>query len=555
MNEQRNLIIFVLFFIGVMWAWDYFYAPNVPVPVEQAQQQPAQPQVAQPSAPTAVISRDQALTLNQRLTVKSDTLQGSINLQGARIDDLRLLKYKETTDADSKTIALLHPAQSSSPYFAQFGWVSNDKSIAVPDNNAQWQADKASLSPGETATLTWENATGQRFEQRITLDDQYVFTVTQRVYNDGAQALTFFPYARLTRTNVPETSGNYILHEGPLGVLNGKLVEHKYDDLNDAGEIRSKSNGGWAGITDKYWLAAFIPGSKLSYDYFFQNIHTGPQDTYLTGYYGQPVVISPGQSSEVTDNFFAGPKVLDMLDAYEAKLNTEHFDLAVDFGWFYFITKPFFQALTAMHEWFGNFGIGILLLTVLLKLLFFPLANKSYRSMARMKKLQPKMEKLKERYKDDKLKMNQELMNLYKKEKVNPMAGCLPIVIQIPVFFALYKVLFISIEMRHAPFYGWIHDLSAPDPTSIFNLFGVIPWDPPSMLMIGVWPIIMGLTMFIQQKLNPTPSDPVQEKMFMIMPVMLTFLLSNFAAGLVIYWAWNNVLSIIQQWAIMKSSK
>ncbi|MEP2334785.1 membrane protein insertase YidC, partial [Marinobacter sp.] len=400
--------------------------------------------------------------------------------------------------------------------------------------------------------LTWDNGAGLVFERTYAIDNQFMFSVTQKVRNSSGASVTLFPYGLLSRGGTPETAGFYILHEGPLGVFDETLNEVDYDDLQDDGDVEVAATGGWIGITDKYWLAALVPAQDEAVKYRFMHMIRQQDDRYQTDYLGSARAIPAGGVVESEVHLFAGAKEVKLLDKYEAEYGIANFDLAVDFGWFYFLTKPFFYALSWLHGVVGNFGIAILVFTVAVKAVFYPLANKSYKSMAKMRELTPKMQTLREQYSDDKQRLNQEMMALYKNEKVNPASGCLPIIVQIPVFFALYKVLFVSIEMRHAPFYGWVHDLSAPDPTTLFNLFGLIPWTPPAFIpMIGVWPILMGLTMFLQQRLNPQPADPIQAKVFMFLPIFFTFLLANFPAGLVIYWAWNNLLSIAQQRLIM----
>jgi YidC/Oxa1 family membrane protein insertase len=386
----------------------------------------------------------------------------------------------------------------------------------------------------------------------VAVDENYMFTVTQRVENTGGEAVTLHPYALVSRHGTPQTSGFFILHEGPIGVFDNTLREVDYDELREEGVISQATTGGWIGITDKYWLAAVIPDQNDPVEARFVHQRSDNIDIYQTDFTGGAVAIGPGETVESTSRIFAGAKRAQLLDHYAQTYNIAHFDRAIDFGWFYFLTKPLFYFLIYIQRYVGNFGIAILVLTVVIKLLFFPLANKSYKAMSQMRRLQPEMLKLRERFGDDKMRLNQEMMALYKREKVSPASGCLPMLIQIPVFFALYKVLFVTIEMRHAPFFGWINDLSAPDPTSIFNLFGLIPVDLPQFLIIGAWPLIMGVTMYLQQKLNPQPPDPMQAKIFMMLPVIFTFMLAQFPAGLVIYWTWNNVLSIIQQWVIMR---
>lgn len=563
MNDQKNLLLFVVFFLGVMTAWNHFYqTPRTEKLLTQARESGPQDSLSipHPSLPdpasleTQIKTREEIISETSRIKIDTTKLKGSINLKGARFDDLILKDYHETINPKSPEIVVLAPEQTKAPYFAEFGWASNSPSVKLPNGETLWQADATDPLGAQDRILTWDNGEGLKFEQKIHLDANYLFTVSHAVTNHTSQPLKLFPYGRITRRGAPKTAGFFILHEGPIGFLNNHLEEFKYDDLKEKKEIKFSSEGGWIGLTDKYWLSALIPAQDKKFEYVFRNESALNTDSYTTGYYGEGVTLAPGERYEFSHHLFAGAKVLNLLDSYEEKLGVKHFDLAVDFGWFYFLTKPMFHLLEIFKNWIGNFGLAILLMTVILKLLFFPLANKSYRSMAKMRALQPKMDKIRERYADDKLKLNQELMEFYKKEKVNPMAGCLPIIIQIPVFFALYKVLFVSIEMRQAPFYGWIHDLSAPDPTSLFNLFGLLPWTPPSVLMIGAWPIMMGLTMLIQQKLNPAPADPIQAKMFMIMPLVLTVMLAQFPAGLVIYWAWSNMLSILQQWVIMRST-
>jgi YidC/Oxa1 family membrane protein insertase len=558
MNEQKNLIFFVLVFLAVMVGWHYFYEAPKTVTAPTAQQQVAAsgPAVPLTAAPVAPADRKEVIQASARVQIDTPSLKGSINLKGGLLDDLSLEKYTETPNKTSPHIVLLMPEGTQHPYFAQFGWATADTSITMPDGNTIWTADRTEIThTSGPVTLSWTNPQGILFERRISVDENYLFTVEQSVTNHTTKPIQITPYGQVTRTGTPPVQGYYILHEGPLGYIDNKLKEYNYTNLQEKNDIRTVSEGGWIGITDKYWLAALIPDQKTKSDFYFQDNRQGVLDNYHTGYLGEPLTIAPAQKADVKTHLFAGAKVLSLLDDYEEHLGAKHLDLAVDFGWFYIITKPLFYLLDMIYGWLGNLGLAIILLTVLIKLAFYPLANKSYRSMARMKELQPKVEKLKERFADDKMRMNQEMMDLYKKEKVNPASGCLPIFIQIPVFFALYKVLFVTIEMRQAPFYGWIHDLSAPDPTTIFNAFGLIPWDPPSALLIGALPIMMGVSMWVQQKLNPAPMDPIQQKMFMIMPVMMTYLLAAFPSGLVLYWTCNNVLSIAQQWMIMSSHK
>ena len=569
MTDQRNLIIAIALSIAILLGFQYFYEkPRVEQQKQLAAQQAAQTEqsvpVPAPGVPaqqppgTAEVAKERSVMLAEQLAagtrVKIDTpaLHGSVNLIGGRIDDLTLAQYRETPDPNSPEIVLLAPAGTLASYYAEFGWVPQGAGIAVPNATTRWTADGAVLTPEKPLTLTWDNGQGLVFERTIAVDPDFMFTVTQTVRNTGANPVTLLPYSLVSRTGTPHTSGYYILHEGPLGVFNGTLTERSYEDLRKKGTESIETTGGWLGITDKYWLVAVIPEPTEKVDARFVYSAVGNADRYQADFIGNPITVEPGASAQNTDRLFAGAKQVKLLDAYSDKLDIKNFDLAIDFGWFYFLTKPFFYALDFFARVLGNFGLAILLLTVCVKAVFYPLANKSYQAMSKMKALQPKMQELREKFSDDQARMNQELMALYKREKVSPVSGCLPILIQIPVFFALYKVLFVTLEMRHAPFFGWIHDLSAPDPTTIFNLFGLIPWDPPSLLHLGAWPLIMGVTMWLQQKMNPAPPDPIQQKVFQFLPIVFTFMLAGFPAGLVIYWAWNNLLSVAQQWSIMR---
>ncbi|MGD9507638.1 MAG: membrane protein insertase YidC [Geminicoccaceae bacterium] len=566
MSDQRNLIIAIALSVAVIFGFQFFYemprqkeaqqrqATQQTEQAQQTQQNPAAP-AAPGSAPSAAgaagqpMTRAEALAASPRVRIDNGAIHGSISLKGSRIDDVTLQRYRETVDPDSPEIVLLSPAGSANPYFAEYGWVG-EAGAALPGPDTVWTAEGNELTPSTPVTLHWDNGAGLSFAKRFELDSDYMFTVKRSVTNNSDQPVTLYPYGLISRWGTPHTLGYYILHEGPIGVLGGKLEEWKYSNVAEEGKVEFDSTGGWLGITDKYWLASLVPEQDLAVKAGFR--HETQGDRYQADYRGGAVTLAPGQTSEITDRLFAGAKVVTLLDHYRDTYAIPLFDRAVDFGWFYFLTKPIFYVLHWIHSVVLNYGIAILILTLLVKAAFFPLADRSYRAMAKMKALQPKMMELREKHGDDKARMNQELMNLYKTEKVNPVSGCLPIVIQIPVFFALYKVLFVTIEMRHAPFFGWIHDLSAPDPTSLFNLFGLLPFTPPHMLMIGVWPLIMGFTMWLQTKLNPAPTDPTQAKVMQFLPLMFIFLFATFPAGLVIYWSWNNTLSIAQQWAIMK---
>ena len=491
-----------------------------------------------------------------RISMISKEVSGSISLKGARIDDITLTQYKETLEPESKLIKLLLKSNGDSPYFIEFGWSSPD-GIKVPNGKSLWKSSSNILSPDKNITLKWDNGENITFYQDISVDDSFMITVNQRVENNSNNSVTLYPYGLIRRAGEPKTIDFFVLHEGPLGVFDGTLSEKSYGDLTEAGKkginIKPIETGGWIGLTDKYWLTALLPDQNEKYNFTYRKLNSNGGQ-YQTDFLGKAVTIPSNSKGEFLSRTFAGAKRLALFDDYEERFNIKHFDLAIDFGWFYFLTKPFFYALSWANDYLGNFGLAILAITVIVKLLFFPLANKSYKSMAKMRILTPQIQKLRERVGDDRQKLNQEMMNLYKKEKVNPAAGCLPILVQIPVFFALYKVLFVSIEMRQTPFFGWIEDLSVQDPTSIFNLFGLLPYSTsilPDFLNIGIWPLLMGVTMFLQQRLNPTPPDPIQAKIFAWMPVAFTFLLATFPAGLVIYWTWNNLLSICQQWVIM----
>ncbi|MEQ8965983.1 MAG: membrane protein insertase YidC [Azospirillaceae bacterium] len=570
MPDQKNLIIAIALSVAILLGWQFF-VEGPRIAEEQARQEAAQ-QAGEASGPTGVArdgldagtrdltggptlggarSRDAVLEEAPRIRIDTPRLHGSFSLVGAQLDDLTLADYRETVDPDSPEIVLLSPRGAPNPYFADFGWLAAE-GVPVPGPDTRWRSDAEVLSPDNPATLTWDNGQGLVFERTVAVDRDYLFTITDRVINEGGETVQLAPYGRVLRFGTPETLGFFILHEGPYGVFDTTLNEFSYSTLRDDEEIRRDSTGGWLGFTDKYWLVSLVPDQQATVDARFSHRLEGDEDRYFSTFRSEQQVLEPGGTIETTNRLFAGAKEVQLIDRYSETYGIENFDLAIDFGWFYFMTKPFFYALAWINGIVGNFGVAILIFTVAIKLVFFPLANKSYKAMSKMKALQPQMQEIRERYTDDRQRMNQEIMDLYKREKVNPASGCLPILIQIPVFFALYKVLFVTIEMRHTPFFGWIQDLSAPDPTSIFNLFGLLPFQPPDPLMIGVWPLIMGVTMFLQQKLNPAPADPIQQKIFMALPIVFTFLLARFPAGLVIYWAWNNTLSIAQQWLIMR---
>src|SRR6185437_579796 len=452
-------------------------------------------------------------------------------------------------------VPVLSPVGSEHPYYAEFGWSASDASIKLPGSDTLWTADKTTLAPGQPVRLTWDNGQNIVFAITFSIDENFLFTVKQSVENKSDKSVTLFPWGLVVRYGQPPAEGTYVLHEGPYGVFNGSLKEFGYKDFKGDKQEKISTTGGWVGITDKYWMATLIPDQKVKVDVTLKETGTDPNVRYQIDYVAPALSVAPGATGDSDSHLFAGAKIVRLVDAYRDKYGFERFDLTIDWGWFSFFTKPLFWLLEWLYRQLGNFGLAILALTVIVKAAFFPLANKSYAAMSKLKRLQPEMEKLKQRYGEDKQRMNQELMQLYRREKVNPAAGCLPIVVQIPVFFALYKVLYTTIEMRHQPFFGWIHDLSAPDPATLLTGFGFFPWDVPPYLHffnIGIWPLIMGVTMFLQQKLNPAPADPVQAKVFQFLPIMFTFMMAQFQAGLVIYWAWSNTLSIAQQYTIMR---
>jgi len=516
------------------------------------------------------VDRRAALANSPRVPIATDTLQGTIALKGGRIDDLALVKFRETVDPKSPPIVLLSPSGTTDPFYAEFGWTgSTGTNVKLPTSETVWRQQGAgALSVSHPITLTYDNGEGLEFRRTISVDDKYLFTIKDEVTNKGGSPVTLFPYALISRHGIPQTAGYYVLHEGLIGVLGESgLQEFTYKNIEDKKSINFDVTNGWLGITDKYWAATLLPDTTARLKARFSTSMLGTVRTFQTDYLLDAQTIAPGATASVNGRLFAGAKEVSIvginfpfvgIGGYNKELGLNHFDLLIDWGWFYFITKPMFLAMDFFFRLFGNFGLAILMVTVLVKIIFFPLANKSYASMAKMKAVQPQMMALRERFANDKAKQQQELMELYKREKINPLAGCLPIAIQIPVFFSLYKVLFVTIEMRHAPFFGWIHDLSAQDPTNLFNLFGLIPVDPTVLPLIGqflhmgIWPLIMGITMWFQMKLNPAPPDPTQAMIFNWMPLIFTFMLASFPAGLVIYWAWNNLLSVVQQSVIMR---
>ncbi|MEN5170655.1 membrane protein insertase YidC [Brevundimonas pondensis] len=524
------------------------------------------------AAPGAFVTdRVQALGKVARVPIQTGTLKGSLSLQGARIDDLYLTDYKETLDKNSPPVELFRPQGMEHAYFAQFGWSGPNVPGGVPGPNTVWSLTKgATLTQTTPVELTWDNGAGLRFTRVIAVDAQYVFTVTDTVANLSGQAITIAPYGRVERQGVPTDLGKQmILHEGAIGTFgaDGKFTTEqvKYKDWAKKPRIENESTGGWLGITDKYWMAALIPDQKEKIEGRFSVRDAEGLNVHEAAMLGAARTIQPGRQIEETQRLFAGVKRNEILAGYEKSLGLPRFIYAIDWGHLFFLTRPIFMIVEFFYGVLGNFGLAILALTVVVKLIMFPLANKSYESLSKMRTLQPKMEEIKKKFKDDPQKQQQETMALYQREKINPLAGCLPILVQIPVFYALYKVLFVTIEMRHAPFFGWIRDLSARDPSTIWNLFGAIPWDPSTLpllgnllngpLHLGVLPIVYGLTMWLQQSMNPPAQDPMQRQIFAFLPFIFTFIMAPFAAGLLIYWAWNNILSIAQQYVIMHRFK
>jgi YidC/Oxa1 family membrane protein insertase len=568
--DQRNLLIAIVLSVAILiafqFAYERFYPPAPPPHHPTATAPTAHPPAAvspptaqAPGVPAAAATKNKtraaALAGEPHIAIDTPALHGSIALKGAKFDNLTLARYHVSVNPKSPEVVLLRPSGTADAYYAEFGWMAaNGQSVKLPGPDTLWTtATKEPLTPIHPITLEWSNGEGLLFTRTISVDQDYMFTIRDDVRNTGKSSIDLLPYGRIVRTGTPPVSGYYLLFEGMIGYVNGSLQEIKYSSLNPDQPDKFSSTGGWLGYTDKYWLTALIPPQHESIRAQFTKTVENGTNLYQTDFLGSPVTIAPGATGAASSRFFAGAKELSLMDAYAAT-GIPRFDRAIDFGWFYFLTKPIFLTLRLFNHDIGNFGLAILLFTLLVKLLFFPLANKSYKAMSRMRLLQPEMQKLRERFPDDKARQQQEMMALYKRVGANPLAGCLPIVIQIPIFYALYKVLYVTLEMRHAPFFGWIHDLSAPDPTSFVNLFGLLPFAPPPFLMIGAWPIIMGVTMFLQQKLNPQPVDPMQARMFLILPVVFTWMLAAFPAGLVIYWAWNNTLSIVQQWAIYRQS-
>lgn len=563
-DDVRNLIIFFVLAAFLYFSYDHYILSPQREALEAARTQDAQhgdaviPDISESLAAKKPVAREDVLAQGDRLSFDNGEIFGTIALRGGRIDDLSFHKYYETLE-EKESVTLLAPKQTAHPRYVEYGWVAAEKGVKLPDSKTLWHVrGNTKLTKEEPVTLVWDNGEGLVFERIIALDEHYMFAITQKVTNRSGQALTLYPYSLITQTGLPAgLQGNWIMHEGPIGFIGGKLFELSYKDMRKEGGEDVDAHTGWIGITDKYWLTALVPAQEQNGQYNFR--YTGSRDDpdnqgrYQVDYRGAPLVLENGQDVQAQTHLFAGAKQVLLLEKYQKALNIPKFDLAVDFGMFWFMTKPFFYLLHFLGKLTGNMGVAIILLTILIRGGVFPLTNTSYRSFAKMKKVSPQILELRNKYGDDKQKLQQELVKVYEKEGVNPMAGCLPIIAQIPIFFALYKTLFVTIEIRHAPFFGWIQDLSAPDPTSVFNLFGLIPWDPPGFLMIGVWPCVMLVAMIIQKKLNPPPQDQLQRDMANYFPFMIAFILSGFASGLVIYWAFSAVIGVIQQMIIMRS--
>ena len=552
--ELKNIIAAVTLSIAIIVFYTLFFQPS-PEELNKMRAQKEKKELAQSSdAPSldeteslTKLSRKEALAQNERIFFENENIIGSISLKGASIDDLIFKNYKIDLDQKEKVI-LLNPRKIQNGYYVESGFVSNSQNIQVPNSSTIWKVEgNDKLTKNNPVKLLWSNKQGITFEKNISLDDQFLFTVTEKVINLSDKTYNFYSYGQIVRNKKPEISGFYILHEGPIATLDDQLIEEDYDDIQDE-KFSKNASKGWLGIGDKYWITSIVPPRdkdfKTTFDY---------KNKFRVNYISsEGIQAGPNDTIEEEIQIIVAAKKVSTIDGYAESLKIDKFDLAIDWGMMYFLTKPLFFAIDYFFKLVGNYGVAIILVTVCIRLLFFPLASFSFRSMGKMKLLQPEMTRLKELHKEDKMKLQQEMMALYKREGVNPMSGCLPILVQIPVFFALYKVLFVTIEMRHMPFYGWIHDLSAKDPTSLFNLFGLLPYDVPSFLVIGAWPVAMGVSMWIQQKLNPAPPDPMQAKIFMFFPIFLTVLLAPFPAGLVIYWTFNNILTLIQQFYIQR---
>ena len=552
--ESKNVLFAIILSSLVLFLWATFFEPpavNKQVTKNEINQNTPTPSVDEEKPETKILRSD-SINSTKRIKIENANIKGSISLQGGIIDDVVFKNYKQNLNSENNVI-FLNPKNSPNEYFIETGWaVGGNEKINLPLDSSIWSIKGNNvLRPNNPVTLEWNNSEGLIFNKKIELDDKFLFKITQKVKNNSNNSYQFYPYAQITRRGKPEGRQIYILHEGFLGVFDEELKEKDYDDVEKE-KFSVQSSKGWLGITDKYWLTAIVPENGKQFKAEFSSKNNKYRANFIIK---EAVILNPNQSITNKINTFVAAKEVAVIDGYAEQLGIEKFDLAIDWGWFYFFTKPLFFIIDYFFKLTGNFGWAIVIITALIRLIFFPLANYSFKSMAKMKILQPEMIRLKELHKSDKVKLQQEMMALYKREKVNPISGCLPVLIQIPFFFAIYKMLYVTLEMRHQPFFGWIKDLSERDPTSVFNLFGLIPWDPPTFLMIGAWPILMGISMFIQQKLNPTPPDPIQAKIFMFFPIFLTIILAPFPSGLVVYWTVNNILTITQQWVIMRNTK
>jgi len=561
--DNKNVFVAIALSMSVLLFWGAFFE----TPKKDNQNLKSNNQIQQKTGDSIALSTNQAPSINQidiekklsreesinksnRIKIENENIVGSISLEGGLIDDISFKNHKQKVDG-KKNIEFLNPSQSENGFYIESGWAGIGNNIKVPTKNSKWEVEgNKTLTDKSPVTIKWDNKEGIIFKKKIELDEKYLFKISQEIQNKSSKSLELYPYAQITRNKIPDDIQNfYISHEGFIGVFNDELKEDDYDDVEDNKIVR-EANKGWLGITDKYWMTVLVPEKGKNFKSTFQY-----NDTFKANYIiNNPIKINTSSNGSSNFRLFVAAKEVNTIDTYAETENINKLDLVIDWGWFYFFTKPLFFVIDYLFKFSGNFGIAIVLITLAIRALFFPLANFSFRSMAKMKAVTPEMTRLKELHKDDKVKLQQEMMALYRKEKINPAAGCLPVLIQIPFFFAIYKMLFISLEMRHQPFFGWIQDLSAADPTTIFNLFGLIPWSPPSFMIIGIWPILMGASMWVQQKLNPAPTDPIQAKIFAFFPLFLTIILASFPSGLVVYWTINNILTIAQQWVINKNT-
>ena len=555
--DTKNVIAAISLSAAVIILYGLFFAPPPPDPKQIQSKENTTIETTTTDAPsldqneeTLKISRNEALKVNERILFENDNIKGSISLTGSTIDNLEFKKFKETLNEDDN-VTLLNPSKVQNGYYVETGWATTNKNIDVPNAKSIWKIEgNNKLTHNSPIKLIWSNDQNIKFEKKISIDNQYLFTVNQTIINNSEKTYNFYPYGQIIRNEIPEITNFFILHEGPLGVFNSELVEKDYDDIQEK-PYSINADKGWLGITDKYWIASLMPQENRKFKSVFDYKNKFRANFIETN--ATEIGANETKSNEI--KILVAAKEVRIIDSYAKNLNIEKLDLVIDWGFLYMLTRPMWFALDYFFKLLGNYGLAIIAVTICIRIVLFPLAQLSFRSMSRMKLLQPEMTRLKELHKEDKMKLQQEMMALYKREKVNPMSGCLPILPMIFVFFALYKVLFVTLDGRHEPFYGWIKDLSERDPTSVFNLFGLIPWDPPSFLLIGAWPIAMGISMFIQQKLNPTPPDPIQAKIFMFFPLFLTVILAPFPSGLVIYWTVNNCLQMLQQYLVMRKTK